>query len=65
MLPDECDGIDKLQNVFEHFDPLNIQAVMDTQKNVTVMLPKFHIESLVNFNPILSEVMTSLIYVKF
>lgn len=57
ILPDQCDGIEALQNTFENFDPLNVIAVLGTQKTVTVMLPKFRIERLVNFNSILSEVM--------
>lgn len=57
ILPTKCiNSLEELENTFQSFIPLAVERRMSQYRNVTVALPKFTIENVINFNPILTNV---------
>lgn len=56
LIPTECNSIETMESGFNSYNPLRIQNRLQNDKNVTVLLPKFRIESQIDFNPILTKV---------
>lgn len=62
ILPAKCiNSLEGLEEQFQSFIPVAVERRMVDYKNVTLMLPKFTIENVLNFKPILSQVGTKIL----